>query len=352
MPSFCQSKDGIFFSPFSALSKEPGTQEEKRLTNLSISEGLLSSSSSSEKSTSSSSQSSERLSRKASLKKNEKILQVKIYFMVITSINQLQCCQKLIENVLQPIEHDSLLCTIPLVELMKINQILDFEISMKLIVQEAREQKNKTSILELEETDSESTMKDIEDTLGGADVLNAASAVRKTQHKPRKPSRARGEAQQEAGRDFTDSAVAAVVRNQNVGVAAGGGSSAVPTAMHFRFMAELQQYEAVSATERMLAELEQIKRSALDSQRSLSEVQAEIRSQRQREEQERGQRELEALYAAKIKQLLDNQVGGKIFSQQEEKERSQQELPVQLEKLYAAKLKGIVSLDGPSTFGV
>jgi hypothetical protein len=68
-----------------------------------------------------------------------------------------------------------------------------------------------------------------------------------------------------------------------------GGISSVPNALHFRFIAEMHQFEAVNEQERLILELEQIKRSTFDSQRCLAEMQAEIRGQRRQEEHQRGQ---------------------------------------------------------------
>jgi len=88
--------------------------------------------------------------------------------------------------------------------------------------------------------------------------------------------------------DMGASGVAAGVSGVGGGVSGvAGGMSAVPNALHFRFMAEMHQLEAVNEQERLFLELEQIKRSTFDSQQSLAEVQAEIRGQRRREDQQR-----------------------------------------------------------------
>jgi hypothetical protein len=81
--------------------------------------------------------------------------------------------------------------------------------------------------------------------------------------------------------------------------------------MHFRFQAELQQYDSVNASELHLALLEQIKQSNFDSQRSWAEVQAEMQRQFRREQEERSQWQLRALDTTKLTQVLDNQVGTK-----------------------------------------
>ena len=165
----------------------------------------------------------------------------------------------------------------------------------------------KTSILELEDTDSESTMKDIEDNLD-----DGVPARRPPPRKPRKTTtRQRDEATTGGGPTtggVDESGGGSTTAVSLLNPAGGGGtvaaSSAVPNAMHFRFLTEMQQYEAVNATERMLLELEAIKRSAFDSQRSLAEIQAE----RRLAEQQRQEREREVVYDASLKQLLEKQV--------------------------------------------
>ena len=60
----------------------------------------------------------------------------------------------------------------------------------------------------------------------------------------------------------------------------GGSSSAVPDALHLRFLTELHQLETVNNTQRLLDELEQIKRSSFENHRGLESVQAEMSNQR------------------------------------------------------------------------
>ena len=61
---------------------------------------------------------------------------------------------------------------------------------------------------------------------------------------------------------------------------AGGSFSAVPDALHLRFLTELHQLETVNNTQRLLDELEQIKRSSFENHRGLESVQAEMSNQR------------------------------------------------------------------------
>ena len=64
----------------------------------------------------------------------------------------------------------------------------------------------------------------------------------------------------------------------------------VPNLLHLRFLTELNQLESVTATEKLLYELEQIKKNTFDSQQNLAEVQHELRDEkaRRREEEKKG----------------------------------------------------------------
>jgi hypothetical protein len=152
-------------------------------------------------------------------------------------------------------------------------------------------------------------MKDIEDNLEGVEDVQQTSAARRTPRKHRKPSQPRGETNRgPAVRDESGVSAASLLNPCTAGVARGvaegpgelsaiagdingvaGGTSSVPNALHFRFMAEMHQFEAVNEQERLILELEQIKRSTFDSQRCLAEMQAEIRGQRRQDEHQRGQ---------------------------------------------------------------
>ena len=89
----------------------------------------------------------------------------------------------------------------------------------------------------------------------------------------------------------------------------------VPNLLHLRFLTELNQLESVTATEKLLYELEQIKKNTFDSQQNLAEVQHELRDEkaRRREEEkkdslEKAQQNLQELYSEKLKQLLESQM--------------------------------------------
>ena len=74
------------------------------------------------------------------------------------------------------------------------------------------------------------------------------------------------------------------LKDQTSGASGGGGAggsfSAVPDALHLRFLTELHQLETVNNTQRLLDELEQIKRSSFENHRGLESVQAEMSNQR------------------------------------------------------------------------
>merc|ERR1719391_685412 len=84
--------------------------------------------------------------------------------------------------------------------------------------------------------------------------------------------------------------------------------------MHLRFRTELNQLESVTATERLILEMEQIKQSAFDQQQNLAGVHQEIQQQKARQEKEAIQKDLavmksslEDVYSNKLKQLLESQ---------------------------------------------
>ena len=82
---------------------------------------------------------------------------------------------------------------------------------------------------------------------------------------------------------------------------AGGSSSAVPDALHLRFLTELHQLETVNNTQRLLDELEQIKRSSFENHRGLESVQAEMTNQRKLIEE---QNNVEKLNTAQVFSLV------------------------------------------------
>ena len=82
---------------------------------------------------------------------------------------------------------------------------------------------------------------------------------------------------------------------------AGGSSSAVPDALHLRFLTELHQLETVNNTQRLLDELEQIKKSSFENHRGLESVQAEMTNQRKLIEE---QNNVEKLNSAQVRDLF------------------------------------------------
>ena len=85
------------------------------------------------------------------------------------------------------------------------------------------------------------------------------------------------------------------------GGGAGGSSSAVPDALHLRFLTELHQLETVNNTQRLLDELEQIKKSSFENHRGLESVQAEMSNQRKLIEE---QNNVEKLNSAQVRGLF------------------------------------------------
>ena len=62
--------------------------------------------------------------------------------------------------------------------------------------------------------------------------------------------------------------------------------SSVPDALHLRFLTELHQLETVNNTQRLLEELDTIKKSAFDNHKGLEEVQQEMNKQRKMMEEQ------------------------------------------------------------------
>ena len=81
----------------------------------------------------------------------------------------------------------------------------------------------------------------------------------------------------------------------------GGSSSTVPDALHLRFLTELHQLETVNNTQRLLDELEQIKRSSFENHRGLESVRAEMTNQRKLIEE---QNNVEKLNTAQVFSLV------------------------------------------------
>ena len=88
----------------------------------------------------------------------------------------------------------------------------------------------------------------------------------------------------------------------------------VPNLLHLRFLTELNQLESVTATEKLLSELEQIRNSTFENQENLAEVENLVKDQQLRtrdgerkDELEKSRYKLQELYSEKLKQLLDSQ---------------------------------------------
>ena len=148
----------------------------------------------------------------------------------------------------------------------------------------------KTDIEEL--TDSESTLKGIDDIIqqnsprNQEDLERIKKAIERRKRKKDKSN-----------------------RNN---LAASG--STVPDALHLRFLTELHQLETVNNTQRLLDELETIKKSAFDNHKGLEEVQEEMSKQRKLIEDQNNadkykaaQRELQEMYSSKLQKLLESQ---------------------------------------------
>ena len=149
----------------------------------------------------------------------------------------------------------------------------------------------KTDIEEL--TDSESTLKGIDDIIQQnsprtqEDIEKIKKAIERRKRKKKNKS------------DMNN-------------LAASG--STVPDALHLRFLTELHQLETVNNTQRLLDELETIKKSAFDNHKGLEEVQEEMSKQRKLIEDQNNadkyqaaQRELQEMYSSKLQKLLESQ---------------------------------------------
>ena len=117
-------------------------------------------------------------------------------------------------------------------------------------------------------TDSESTLKDIDDM-----IIQNSPRLQEDLEKIKKAMERRNNKKKEKKRDkFTS-----VQLNSQLPSASG---SSVPDALHLRFLTELHQLETVNNTQRLLDELDTIKKSAFDNHRGLEEVQQEMTKQR------------------------------------------------------------------------
>ena len=149
-------------------------------------------------------------------------------------------------------------------------------------------------------TDSESTLKDIDDL-----IIQNSPRLQEDLEKIKKALERRNKKKKGKQRDKSPR----VQPNSQV-----PSGSSVPDALHLRFLTELHQLETVNNTQRLLDELDTIKKSAFDNHRGLEEVQHEMTKQRKMmEEQSRAdkaqsaQRELQELYSSKLQMLLESQ---------------------------------------------
>jgi len=188
------------------------------------------------------------------------------------------------------------------------------------------------------ETDSESTLKGIDDSIMlnsprlQEDLVKMKKSMERQQRKlikkSRKPSQSESlsKSNSKSHSKSADSErvqeVAAAVptmssmvsRDIQVSENIQFAPSTVPDALHLRFLTELNQLETVNSTQRLLDELDQIKKSAFDNHKGLEEVQNEMSRQRMEIEEQNNaekmrvaQKELQDLYSSKLQNLLDNQ---------------------------------------------
>lgn len=115
-------------------------------------------------------------------------------------------------------------------------------------------------------TDSESTLKDIDDM-----IIQNSPRLQEDLEKIKRAIEKRNNKKKEKQRDKSS--------RVQLGNQLPSGSS-VPDALHLRFLTELHQLETVNNTQRLLDELDTIKKSAFDNHRGLEEVQQEMTKQR------------------------------------------------------------------------
>ena len=115
-------------------------------------------------------------------------------------------------------------------------------------------------------TDSESTLKDIDDM-----IIQNSPRLQEDLEKIKRAIEKRKNKKKEKQRDKSP-------RVQLKSQLPSGSS--VPDALHLRFLTELHQLETVNNTQRLLDELDTIKKSAFDNHRGLEEVQQEMTKQR------------------------------------------------------------------------
>ena len=115
-------------------------------------------------------------------------------------------------------------------------------------------------------TDSESTLKDIDDM-----IIQNSPRLQEDLEKIKRAIEKRNSKKKEKK---SDKSPRVHLRSQLP------SGSSVPDALHLRFLTELHQLETVNNTQRLLDELDTIKKSAFDNHRGLEEVQQEMTKQR------------------------------------------------------------------------
>ena len=178
------------------------------------------------------------------------------------------------------------------------------------------------------ETDSESTLRGVEDSIVRDSPRSAPPPRDRERKMKKKRSGSKSSSRsQESEPSRSHQAVTSVPNDDHISVPnsaqlTGGPppalpppqASSLPSALHLRFLTELHQLEAVTDTQRLVAELEQMKRAALEQNRGMEQVQGEVvRQQRRLEEQEgqarlaAAQQQLQEIYSSKLTALLESQ---------------------------------------------
>ena len=172
----------------------------------------------------------------------------------------------------------------------------------------------RSSIKAKKESDSESTLQGVEDTIL-RDPPERQKRRRRKERSKSSSSRMREKKNSQYHEDETPTSVV-VRRSSGEDPAADqvGAASSLPSALHLRFLTELHQLESVTSTQQLLAELEQVKKFAFEHNQGLAEVQGEVARQRRLLEMQEGddrvaqrQQQLQEMYTEKLAALLQSQ---------------------------------------------
>ena len=173
---------------------------------------------------------------------------------------------------------------------------------------ESQSEKSKAKM----ESDSESTLQGVEDTI----LRDPPERHRRRRRKERsKSSSSRTRERKNNQRHDDETPTSVVVRKSNgEEQVADHNASSLPSALHLRFLTELHQLESVTSTQQLLAELEQVKKFAFEHNQGLAEVQGEVARQRRLLEMQEGedrvaqrQQQLQEMYTEKLAALLHSQ---------------------------------------------